>query len=817
MLHRTVRSPRVPVDPSRWQGFSHLLLVLLLVLTLGLSSSAVSAGPSNVPLRPETTALVLVPWDGVEGVAAARAAGLTPYAHYSGPGGEFLLAGSALKVGEVEPATAIPSRVLDRDTAGGTYYLAMMPPGVAGPDWAAYGRVLLDDGAQALLRMTPGDAERLTEAGAEIAEITLAPMVVAPAGEALAQPAALLAITPDPLIQGMINAVNSTTVYNYDAQLSGVQPVTLSDGSYTITSRYTNSGTPIQKARQFVGEHLAGLGYSVENHAWSKSGYSNVNVVGQRTGTVNPNDIYIIGAHLDDMPSSGAAPGADDNASGSVATLIAADIMSQYQWGCTLRFAFWTGEEQGLLGSSVYAARSKTNGEAVKGYLNLDMVAYNAVAPRELNLFWKSTVPASQNIADLFVDVVSAYGLDLAPFKYDAVSYTIGNQSDNKSFWDQGYPAILTIEDYYGDFTPYYHKSTDTLSTLDMGYFTTMVQAAVGTFAHMSGCLIGPAATPTPTSTSTVTPTPTPTTPPPPTFTPTATATETPVLPTSTPTATATETPVLPTSTPTATATPTATPVPGILLYVSSTTSGTAGGVSFADEDILKFNRTTGVWEMFFDGSDVGVGGTDVDAASLQPDGSILMSFDAAITLTGLGTVDDSDIVRFLPTSTGATTAGSFAWYFDGSDVGLTTDGEDIDAIGFTPDGKLVISTLDAVSVTGVSGVDEDLLVFTATALGLTTSGTWAMYFDGSDVQLNNAASEDINGVWIDAANGQIFLTTVGAFSVTGASGDGADIFVCTPGTLGATTTCTYGPGLYWDGSANGFAGEVMDALEIQQ
>ena len=211
---------------------------------------------------------------------------------------------------------------------------------------------------------------------------------------------------------------------------------------------------------------------------------------GSGRAQTNPGDIYIIGAHLDDMPSSGAAPGADDNASGSVATLIAADIMSQYEWGCTLRFAFWTGEEQGMLGSSVYAARSKTTGETVKGYLNLDMVAYNAVAPRELNLFWKSTVPASQNIADLFVDVVSAYGLDLVPFKYDARSYTIGNQSDNKSFWDQGYPSILAIEDYYGDFTPYYHKSTDTLSTLDMGYFTTMVQAAVGTFAHMTGCLI---------------------------------------------------------------------------------------------------------------------------------------------------------------------------------------------------------------------------------------------------------------------------------------------------------------------------------------
>ena len=45
-------------------------------------------------------------------------------------------------------------------------------------------------------------------------------------------PAAPAAITPDPLIQGMLNQVSSTTVSAYAAQLSGEQPVTLSDGSY---------------------------------------------------------------------------------------------------------------------------------------------------------------------------------------------------------------------------------------------------------------------------------------------------------------------------------------------------------------------------------------------------------------------------------------------------------------------------------------------------------------------------------------------------------------------------------------------------------
>jgi hypothetical protein len=193
--------------------------------------------------------------------------------------------------------------------------------------------------------------------------------------------------------------------------------------------------------------------------------------------------------------------------------------------------------------------------------------------------------------------------------------------------------------------------------------------------------------------------------------------------------------------------------------------------------------------------------------------GTILLSLDADSTVTNFGTVDDSDIIRFTPTSLGSNTAGTFSWYFDGSDVGLTTTAEDIDSIDFTSDGKLVVSTSGAVSVTGVSGNDEDLLVFTASSLGSTTTGTWALYFDGSDVGLNDTTSEEINGIWIDTSTNNIYLTTLGSFSVSGISGDGSDIFICTPGSLGSATSCTFSP--YWDGSLNGFSGEVIDGLHI--
>jgi hypothetical protein len=255
--------------------------------------------------------------------------------------------------------------------------------------------------------------------------------------------------------------------------------------------------------------------------------------------------------------------------------------------------------------------------------------------------------------------------------------------------------------------------------------------------------------------------------------------------------------------------------VAGEVVYVSSTSDGTVGGVSFQDEDILAYDTATDTWSMFLDGSDVGLAASsslDVDAFELLGDGSVLMSFVGPATVAELGRIDDSDIVRFVPTSLGATTAGTFEWYFDGSDVGLTTNGEDVDAVTVLADGRVVISTVGGFSVPGASGSDEDLIVFTPVSLGADTSGGWAVYFDGSDVALS-ASAEDINGVWVDGTSGDVYLSIVGSFRVTGASGNGADILACAPTSLGSSTVCTFS--MFWDGSVFGFGREATDGIHI--
>lgn len=251
----------------------------------------------------------------------------------------------------------------------------------------------------------------------------------------------------------------------------------------------------------------------------------------------------------------------------------------------------------------------------------------------------------------------------------------------------------------------------------------------------------------------------------------------------------------------------------GARLFVSSSTNGSAGGVNFADEDILVYNTATGRWNMVWDGSDVGVSG-EVDAFMRASDGSFLLSLGANATLPGAGAVTNADIVRFMPARLGSVTAGTFSLYFDGSDVGLSEAAENIDGLTLASDGRLLISTTGKALVPGVTAQDEDLLAFAPTSLGEETAGTWALYFDGSDVGLNSAASEDVNAVWA-APGGDLYLSTLGAFVVNGASGDGADVFVCTPDSLGNNTSCTF-EGLYWDGSAEGWAGEVVDALFVE-
>jgi unsaturated chondroitin disaccharide hydrolase len=280
------------------------------------------------------------------------------------------------------------------------------------------------------------------------------------------------------------------------------------------------------------------------------------------------------------------------------------------------------------------------------------------------------------------------------------------------------------------------------------------------------------------------------------------------------------------------------------VVYLSLDSAGAATGtggvrVSHDDSDILRTTIernelgqiVTARHELLFDGSDVGLSSDseDLDALAILPDGRLVISTTGRATVPGL-TAEDEDLLLFTPAVTeqnsglGRRTAGTWSLLFDGSDVGLSSDNEDIDALSLLPDGRLVISTLGDGSVPGPDGKSisirgEDLLAFTPATdgLGVTTRGTWAKYFDGSSSGLGSS-TEKIDALDIDAAAPGaglpdavlLHLSTSGSFSVAGASGQDEDAATF-DGAAGA-----FVPGVRLRGTALGLASSAdVDALHI--
>jgi hypothetical protein len=374
-------------------------------------------------------------------------------------------------------------RVLDQGVDREVYYLAGIPRSETQARSLAGVNLIQSIDGYLLLRAAPGDVEKLPEAGIHIERLTSHPLVLPAQADARDQTAA---ITPDPAIQAMIDQVSVTSAYNYVGGLSGEWSVQVNGGPYTFATRYSKAETPIKKATKFVQEHFLGLGLTTYYSTfYIESGTIELrNVIADQPGVTDPDCIVLLVGHLDSISPSASslAPGADDNASGTAGVLIGADILSQYDFACSIRYVAFTGEEQGMLGSKDYASIISGAGENIVAVVNLDMIAYNSDAYEIIGLHTRPGNAGDLAIANLFVGVVQAYSINLTP----EVVQDNERFSDHSSFWDYGYSAILCIEDY-DNFTPYYHTTSDTLSTLDTAYMADFIRAAVGTVAHLAG------------------------------------------------------------------------------------------------------------------------------------------------------------------------------------------------------------------------------------------------------------------------------------------------------------------------------------------
>jgi Zn-dependent M28 family amino/carboxypeptidase len=333
---------------------------------------------------------------------------------------------------------------------------------------------------------TEHPSPRLAQIGASALLAGLVLLLFA-GGLSQAAPSSYPAASYNQTVAGILTQITTQTL-SYDlAGLTGERPVLVGGTFYTITTRNSyKSG--VVTATQYAYEEMEALGLDVSYHEYTYGSYHWRNVVGEKPGQDDPDQIYLITAHIDDMPGTffSPAPGADDNGSGSIAVLTAARLLAPHDFAYTLRFVLFTGEEQGLRGSEAYASDCYIQGEDIRGVVNLDMIAYNSDDNLSIDLWGKSDMAESLALTSLFAQVVDQYGLGLDPDFFSAASGFPLENSDHWSFLVYGYPAMMAIEDN-DDFTPYYHTAADTLSTLDLDYYADFTRAAVATIAHLGG------------------------------------------------------------------------------------------------------------------------------------------------------------------------------------------------------------------------------------------------------------------------------------------------------------------------------------------
>lgn len=201
------------------------------------------------------------------------------------------------------------------------------------------------------------------------------------------------------------------------------------------------------------------------------------NIEAEARGITRPGEIIVVGAHYDSVPFS---PGANDNATGTAAVLELARLLKRARLRRTVRFVAFANEEapffnMGLMGSQAHAAEARRRGDDIRAMLSVETIGYfddragSQRYPFPFALFYPEAGNFIGFVANLTSHALVRRAISAfrghAPFPSEGVAAPawlpgIG-WSDHRSFWDQGYPAIM-ITDTAPFRYPFYHRRKDT-------------------------------------------------------------------------------------------------------------------------------------------------------------------------------------------------------------------------------------------------------------------------------------------------------------------------------------------------------------------
>jgi len=254
-----------------------------------------------------------------------------------------------------------------------------------------------------------------------------------------------------------------------------------------LQTRYYTTQTGVQAANYLRTQYssiAAGrndITVEVYPHSWAQP-----SVIARIIGRIRPNEIVIIGGHIDSTAGGGGnsrAPGADDDASGSATVLEIFRVLveSGFSPDCTVEFQGYAAEEVGLLGSQDIAQDYLYLGYDVRCQFQIDMDGYT-----------DGSNFATVGIVTDWVDAsYTAFLRQLCTEYLGAGSWTNTQCgyacSDHASFTRAGFSAVFAFESTFPNSNPYIHSAQDTVNRLDpqhMQSFATLGVAYITELAN---------------------------------------------------------------------------------------------------------------------------------------------------------------------------------------------------------------------------------------------------------------------------------------------------------------------------------------------
>ncbi len=366
---------------------------------------------------------------------------------------------------DIEKISSHSYEILDHNPEEGRYYLVHTLNSET--NLSKYGEILWRDSDNYLIKIDEGVLEEMMKQRVMLKRMTLKAIIIK-------KEVSLPQFRGDSIVQEIVDLVDPDSILTFVQRLQDFKT------RYSLTDS-------CEAAANYIGSKFTEYGCDSVFFQYHTGGHA-PNVIGIKRGVVYPESIYIvICGHFDSYSSVdpwNAAPGADDDASGTTSALEAARVTQNYDFEYSIRFCAWSGEEFGLYGSDYYASQANSQGDSIIAALNADMIAYVDIAPEEVEVIAKISNPPCGWLADFFIAAADTYSTLLT--RKMMTSYW--PWSDHSSFWDNGYPAILNIEDDIPLPNPYYHLPGDTIGAgyNDNSFCTEVIKAMVATVSLLA-------------------------------------------------------------------------------------------------------------------------------------------------------------------------------------------------------------------------------------------------------------------------------------------------------------------------------------------